>query len=151
MTIQSKAEGNTLTIERTYSASQADVFDAWIDAAKTTHWWGCGQTTKVASTIDQREGGRYQHLMTIDGVGDHLIDGVFLEYLPPQSLSYKMPGAGEDQEMTVRVTFTAEGDQTRVTLTQSPIPEFLQDIVAAGWTASFARLAAFFAGARRAA
>jgi len=47
MTTKTKVEGNTLTVERLYDASQSSVFDAWIDAAKTTHWWGCGQTTKV--------------------------------------------------------------------------------------------------------
>lgn len=149
MTTQTKIEGGKLTVERTYAASQADVFDAWVDAAKTTHWWGCGQTVKVASTIHQKVGGRYQHLMSIDGVGDHLIDGVFLEYNPPQFLSYKMPGVGEGQQMTVRVAFTAQGDQTKVTLTQSPVPDVLQETVADGWTASFERLAGFFEGARR--
>ncbi|MDX8349198.1 SRPBCC domain-containing protein [Cognatiyoonia sp. IB215446] len=151
MTTKTKVEGDTLTVERLYDASQSSVFDAWIDAAKTTHWWGCGQTTKVVSTIEQEKDGCYQHLMTIDGHGEYLIDGRLMEYKPPELLSYTMPGVDGGADMAVHVTFTAVGDQTKVTLVQSPVPDFLQDTVVAGWTASFERLANFFTGARRAA
>ncbi|MEM1428844.1 MAG: SRPBCC domain-containing protein [Pseudomonadota bacterium] len=151
MKTHTKIEGDMLTVHRIYDASQSDVFDAWIDASKTTHWWGCGQTSKVVSTIDARKNGRYQHLMSIEGVGDHLIDGVLVEFDPPKLLAYTIPGMSEDEPMLVRVTFVSVGDGTRVTLVQSALPSALHDTVAAGWTASFERLATFFDGARRAA
>eukprot|EP00752_Nemacystus_decipiens_P019240 g17296.t1 len=151
MTTQTRLDGDTLTVTRTYAAGQADVFDAWIDAMKTTHWWGCGQTSKVASTIEPQVGGRYQHLMTIEGVGDHLIDGVLVEFDPPNLLAYEVPGMHDDAPMLVRVIFESVGDATLVTLVQGLLPEALQDVVAAGWTASFERLAQFFDGMRRAA
>lgn len=151
MTTETRIDGDTLTVTRRYDAAQADVFDAWMDASKTTHWWGCGQTSKVVSTIDEQAGGRYHHLMTIDGVGDHLIEGTLVEYDPPRCLAYTMPSTTEDARMLVRVTFQAEGDATRVTLVQSQLPNMLHDVVTAGWTASFERLAAYFQGARRAA
>lgn len=151
MTTQTKVDGDTLTVEQVFDAPQADVFDAWIDAAKTTHWCGCANTTRVQSTIDPKAGGPYQHLMKVDGVGEYLIDGTILECRRPDVLSYKMPSEGDLPEMVVRVTFEATGDQTKVTLIQSPLPGFLHDVVAAGWTASFGRLSEFFSGARRAA
>lgn len=151
MATNTNFDGTTLTVERTYNAPQESVFDAWITASKTTHWWGCGSTTKVVSTIDPSKGGSYQHLMSIEGVGDYLIDGVFLEFRPPELLSYKMAGSEGMPEMIVQVTFEDLGDQTKVTLTQSPLPDILQDTVAAGWTASFDRLDSFFTGYRRSA
>lgn len=149
MTTEICIEGSTLIVERIYNASQASVFEAWVEASKTTHWWGCSNTTKVLSTIDPREGGQYQHLMTIEGVGDHLIEGVFVEYSAPELLAYNVAGSQGMPEMTVRVTFEAIGDQTKVTLTQTPLPDVLHDVVAAGWTASFDRLDSFLKGYRR--
>ncbi len=151
MTTRTQIDKDTLTVERIYDAGQADVFDAWMDATKTAHWWGCQNTSKVQSTIDPQEGGAYQHLMHIEGVGEYLINGVLLEVRPPESLAYTLPAEGPIPAMTVKVTFTPLGDQTRVVLVQSPLPPVLQDTVAAGWTASFDRLSDFFAGARRAA
>lgn len=151
MTTRTTIDDDTLTVERIYDAPQADVFDAWMDATKTAHWWGCQNTFKVHSTIHAQEGGAYQHLMHIDGVGEYLIDAVLLEVRPPECLAYTLPAEGPIPAMTVKVTFTPLGDQTRVVLVQSPLPDILQETVAAGWTASFDRLSDFFAGARRAA
>ena len=151
MTTQTSVNNGTLTVERTYDAPRKEVFEAWIDAAKTRHWWGCSNTTKVESTIEPKENGRYQHLMHIHGVCDHLIIGTILEYSPPEFLSYRLPPEGELPEMLVQVTFDTIGTKTKVTLVQSPLPEFLHKVVAEGWTASFERLYEYFAGYRRAA
>ncbi len=151
MTTRTTIDKDTLTVERVYDAPQADVFDAWIDAAKTSHWWGCQNTFKVQSTINAQEGGEYQHLMHINGVGTYLIDAVLLEVRPPEHLAYKLPAEGPMPAMTVKVDFLRLGDQTKVVLVQSLLPDVIQNTVAAGWTASFERLSDFFSGARRAA
>lgn len=151
MTTETHVENGTLTVRRIYDAPQAEVFDAWIDAAKTTHWWGCGQTERVASRIEPRVGGAYYHLMSLRDVGDHPIDGTITEFDPPRALAYTMPGMESGEVMAVRVTFEPAEAGTRVTLTQSKLDETLKDVVAAGWAASFERLADFFQGARRAA
>ncbi|MEM6696237.1 MAG: SRPBCC domain-containing protein [Pseudomonadota bacterium] len=151
MKTQTRLDGDTLIVERIYDAPVADVFDAWINASKTTHWWGCGQTTKVVSTIQDRLGGSYRHLMSLDGVGDHAVEGTITEYEPPTLLAYRMPGVFQEADMSVRVTFEAVADGTKVTLKQTPLSEPLQKIVSNGWRAAFERLQEFFEGARRAA
>ncbi|MEJ6404721.1 SRPBCC domain-containing protein [Yoonia sp. 2307UL14-13] len=75
MSVETNYSDNTLTVRKTFSQPVATVFDALIDAAKTTHWWGCANTTKVVSVVDAESGGRYCHTMTIDGVGNHTIAG----------------------------------------------------------------------------
>lgn len=151
MSVETQYSNNTLIVHKTFSQPVAAVFDAWIDAAKTTHWWGCANTTKVVSEVEAQKGGKYRHTMTINGVGDHTIAGCLIEFTPPTKLVYTMPANEFSPEMIVSVSFTETADGTEVTLKQSEIGAELKDIVAAGWTASFARLAAFFEGERRAA
>lgn len=151
MKTQTHHENGVLTVQRAFDAPVSDVFDAWIEASKTTHWWGCQDTTKVQSEIQPKVGGTYRHVMSIRGVGDYPIEGQFVEFDPPRLLSYRMPGMDAGEAMLVRVEFTEAGSGTLVVLTQSPIGEPLTDVVATGWTAAFERLGRFFTGERRAA
>ncbi len=151
MTTETHVNGDTLTVRRVYDASLAETWDAWIEAGKTTHWWGCSQTTKVRSEVEPKLGGKYHHEMTIEGHGEHLIAGEFTAYDPPSLLAYRMPGIDPEQTMDVRVEFKEVSGGTEVTLTQNMIPEPFRGMVEAGWTASFDRLARFFDGERRAA
>lgn len=151
MTTETRIDGGTLTVRRIYDAPAADVFDAWIDAGKTSHWWGCAQTTRVDSVIDPRIGGAYRHDMTLGGIGQFLIAGTFIAYDPPRTLAYRTPGMSEGETMEIHVDFAEADDKTTVTLTQTRIPEPFTGEVSGGWTAAFERLAWFFAGERRAA
>lgn len=151
MTTETNVNDGVLTVRRLYEASQTDVFDAWIDAAKTTHWWGCENTFKVDSSVDANVGGTYRHNMHIKDVGEYAIQGKILAYDPPSLLEYEMPDEFSGTTMRIHVAFEAVSGGTLVTLTQSQLPEPMQDVVAAGWTASFERLARFLTGERRAA
>ena len=79
-----------LTAVRHFNHSCDDVFEAWVETAKTQQWWGCGETCKVHSEIDPRVGGRYYHLMTIGDHGDYPVNGLLTEYEPPNKLSYEI-------------------------------------------------------------
>lgn len=151
MTTETSITDNVLTVRRTFSAPLEEVFEAWMQAGKTRHWWGCKDTVAVQSDIAPEVGGHYRHTMTIDGVGDVTIEGTITDYAPPHRLAYRFPGMTPDVVMHVSVAFTTVEGGTLVVLTQSEIPSELTDIVAAGWTAAFDRQADFFAGARRAA
>ncbi len=151
MTVETTYADGVLTVRRDFTQQVAAVFDAWIDAAKTTHWWGCANTTKVVSDVEPKMGGRYHHTMSITDVGDHMIEGRLIEFTPPKRLVYTMPATHFSPEMTVDVSFEASAAGTTVTLRQSEIDATLKDVVAVGWTASFERLAEFFEGGRRAA
>ncbi|MEM9786214.1 MAG: SRPBCC domain-containing protein [Pseudomonadota bacterium] len=144
-------ENGILTMSRLYDHPREAVFAAWTEASQTQEWWGCAQTVQVKSEIEPHVGGKYEHAMTIDGVGVHPIKGVLTVFEPPQRLSYKMPGMSENEFMMVDVTFTAKGKATEVRLTQTAIPADYGDVITTGWTASFERLGRFFDGERRAA
>ncbi|MGJ8528721.1 SRPBCC family protein [Maritalea sp.] len=149
MSVQINCEQNCLTAKKIYDAAKADVFDAWIDAAKTTHWWGCEDTSKVQSDIEPQQDGCYRHKMTINGVGEHTVEGKIITFDPPNLLIYQMPGFSADQIVTVRVIFEQSESGTLVTLMQSPVHPEYQEIVSNGWRAAFERLGQFFDGQRR--
>ncbi|WP_298814849.1 SRPBCC domain-containing protein [uncultured Roseibium sp.] len=149
MAVETSFSDNILTITKEFPQPIEAVFDAWIDAAKTTHWWGCANTTRVVSTVEPKVEGAYRHTMSIEGVGDHTIEGTLIDYDPPNKLAYTIPANDFAPEMLVSVSFEQTGKGTRVVLKQSEIGGGLKDVVAAGWTASFERLKAFFEGQRR--
>lgn len=136
-------ESGTLTVTRIYDAPREAVFDAWIETSKTEQWWGCGDTTHVKSEIEPKVGGKYIHEMTIRNVGMHAVNGMLTAYEPPELLCYTMAGPTPKDNMDVRVVFTERDGMTEVHLTQTKVPEGLDAIVTAGWTAAFAKLAVF--------
>jgi len=151
MTVETRFSDGVLTVRKEFAKPIDVVFDAWIDAAKTTHWWGCADTTQVVSEIETKAGGKYCHTMTITNVGDHTINGSLVEFDPPRKLVYSMPASEFAPAMLVSVAFGETAIGTVVTLTQSEIPDPMKDVIGAGWTASFNRLDAYFQGQRRAA
>ncbi len=151
MSTITKVEDGTLHVRRTFDEPREAVFDAWIETSKTQEWWGCADTIHVTSEIEPRIGGKYIHAMTIKNVGVHPIRGRITAFDPPARLAYEMPGMAEGEWMQVNVDFIERGNATEVHLTQWQIPEPLQDMIAAGWTASFERMARYFGGERRAA
>jgi uncharacterized protein YndB with AHSA1/START domain len=59
-----KAEGKTLTLERTFDAPRELVFSMWADGEKLKEWWipGPGWTLEV-SKMDFRVGGKWHYMM----------------------------------------------------------------------------------------
>ena len=149
MSVQSSFEDGVLTISRRYDRSMDEVFSALVEVGKRQERWGCQNTTHVTSEIETEVGGKYEHAMTITGVGVHPIKGRLTAYEPPVRLAYEMPGMNRGEFLQVIVEFVDRDGQTEVTLTQSVLPPELQDVVKAGWTASFERLDRFFNGERR--
>ncbi len=153
MTTETDYDDNgTLVVTRTYDAPIEAVFDAWIQTSKVQQWFGCADTVKVKSTIDPKVGGDYTHEMTLKTAhGDHIVPGVsvFTEYDPPNVLAYAPPRSeemedGEGAEMSVRVEFTARGNnQTEVRLTHTGIPHEFSPFIIDGWGAAFGKLYRF--------
>ncbi len=151
MTTETKFEDGKLYVTRVYDAPREAVFEAWVDVSKVQQWYGCAQTTAVRSEIECKVGGKYNHCMTIEGVGEHPGEAVFKEYDPPNRISFVSEGmAGPGTEMTVTVDFTDVDGGTLVTLVHEGIPDMrvegdmqLRDIIRDGWSAGLAKLGSF--------
>ncbi|MEM8883338.1 MAG: SRPBCC domain-containing protein [Planctomycetota bacterium] len=149
-------EDGNLIVTRIYDAPREAVFEAWVETSKVEQWWGCAQTTAVRSEIEPRVGGKYNHLMTLEGVGDVPSVSVLVAFDPPERIAFESPSpAGPDATMTVTVEFTDLGDgRTQVRLTHAGIPDMrvdgdieLREIIRTGWTAAFGKLAEFLGAA----
>ena len=107
--------------------------------------------SQPGSEIECKVGGKYNHVMTIDGVGEHPGEAVFKEYDPPNRICFVSEGmGGPGTEMTVTVDFTEVDGGTRVTLVHEGIPDMrvdgdveLRDIIRDGWSAGLAKLGNF--------
>lgn len=143
MSNEIRVEGDTLTLTRVFAAPPADVFDAWVQTSKIEQWWGCAMTTAVKSTIEPEVGGKFDHRMTLEGVGDMDMNACFTVYDPPRRLAYVTPEGPSSPAMTVTVDFVAEGDGTRVTLVHSGLPDEYTPHVRLGWGAGMDKLAQF--------
>ena len=152
MTTDIRFEDGNLIVTRAYDAPREAVFDAWVETSKVKQWWGCAECTAVRSEIEPKIGGKYNHHMTIEGVGEVPGSAVLVEFDPPNRLAYESASpAGPDSTMRVTVEFTeVEGDRTQVQLTHAGIPDMrvdgdieLRQIIRTGWTAAFGKLDRF--------
>ncbi len=141
MSTDAHFDNGTLTMTRVYDAPQQAVFDAWVQTSKVEQWWGCDQTKQVNSEIECKVGGKFNHLMTIEGAGEFPMQAHFVVFDPPNQLAYEIPG-NEHMPQTMRVTveFRAIGNQTEVKLVHNNLPDTLSDIVRGGWTAALRKL-----------
>ena len=138
-------ENGTLTVTRTFDAPREAVFEAWIETSKVEKWWGCSMTTSVKSEIEPKVGGKYNHLMTIEGVGDYPMVCKITAYEPPELFAYEdvSPNAANSEgagPMRVTVSFISHGSQTEVRLVHENLPENFSEMVKGGWTAAFGKL-----------
>lgn len=141
MSTDAHFENGTLTMTRVYDAPQQAVFNAWVQTQKVEQWWGCEQTTNVKSEIECNVGGKFNHVMTIEGAGEFPMHARFVEFDPPHCLAYEVPGNEHmPQSMLVTVEFQALGNQTEVKLVHSNLPDTLSNIVKGGWTAALRKL-----------
>jgi len=121
-----------LTAERMISGTPADVFDGFLSL------YGPGRPDWVLeSELDLRAGGTWRLVFQPPGVSRFRETRVFSEVDRPARLGYTATVAADGQpafQTTVLMTFQAQGDQTRVRLTQSGFPDAAtRDDFAAAW------------------
>jgi len=121
-----------LAAERMISGTPADVFDGFLSL------YGPGRPDWVLeSELDLRAGGTGRLVFQPPGVPRFRETRVFSEVDRPARLGYTATVAADGQpafQTTVLMTFQAQGDQTRVRLTQSGFPDAAtRDDFAAAW------------------
>ena len=152
MDTEFKFEDGKLYATRVYPASRELVFEAWVETSKIRQWWGCAECVSVRSEVEPKVGGKYNHHMTLEGIGEVPGHGTLLEFDPPRLLVYEtaLP-TDPNVKMQVRVEFTEVEGGTQVQLTQSGIPDIriegdfeLREIIQGGWTAALEKLNGLF-------
>ena len=133
------AGGPQVRIERVLPAPIEVVFEAWTDPARMAEWLSPVGHAEVE--VDPRVMGRFKVSMIgettrIEHTGEYLVVN------PPNELSFTWQSLYTGSEPSVvTVLFEAEGDETRIVLTHSRLPESQVHPHTLGWEAMIMRLA----------
>lgn len=144
------SDDTTLIIERVLNASPQEVYNAWTDPAILVKWWGPeGMTTPVCEMDVQPDGAWITTMRNSEG-GEHTVSGSYKTLSPPDHLIFSWGWAQDDgtrgHETLVDVRMIAEGDKTRMVMTQQVFAEKEhRDNHNLGWSSSFNKLEAVFA------
>jgi uncharacterized protein YndB with AHSA1/START domain len=113
--IPSTSHNNTtLVLRRTFEASRARVFRAWITPGALEHWLRPRGMSMTVRSLDARVGGSFRFDLEN---GSSLI-GTYLQMVPPEKLVFTWSGgAAQDWETVVTLDFHDHGAVTEVVLT----------------------------------
>ncbi|PTX59660.1 uncharacterized protein YndB with AHSA1/START domain [Melghirimyces profundicolus] len=133
-------ETNEIVQEVWIQARPETVFSFYTDPEKMKRWMG------IEVELDPRPGGIYR--VNVDG--KHIESGEFTEVLPPSRIVHafgweegNLLPAGSSR---VEITFTPEGDGTRVRVRQTGLPKSLRKDHEEGWKHYLPRLTAVAEG-----
>ncbi len=119
----------TVTIERSYSATPEQIWRAWTDPDVLSRWFGCA--ADQLWTIHRWEptvGGRLHVSMDFDGV-PYEVTGEFLAVERPRRLRYSFGG-----DQIVSVDIAPRGTETLVTIQHEGLDVDLRSTVTDGWS-----------------
>jgi uncharacterized protein YndB with AHSA1/START domain len=144
-----------LDITRTFDAPARAVFDAWIDPLQAKRWMGPRGFTATHVGGNLEPGGRWRLCLEPSDGGMPLWQGgTYREVAPPTRLAFTFAWDGEHglpgNPTLVTVTFTEQGERTRMTFQQRTFASALEcDRHREGWNSTFDRLAEYLRQSRR--
>jgi uncharacterized protein YndB with AHSA1/START domain len=108
-----------LTVTRSIPASAAEVYDAWLDATRPGGpWFGCKRVI-----LDVKVDGLFYHCVSHEG-HEWAHYGRFVALERPRRIEHTWVSEGtRGLESVVTLTFEPEGNQTRVTLRHTGVPD----------------------------
>ncbi len=129
----------TLVLRRTFEASRARVFRAWITPRALEQWFRPRGMNMTVRSLDARVGGSFRFELEN---GSSII-GTYLQIVPPEKLVFTWSGDGiQDRETVVTLDFLDQGAVTEVVLTHEHLgTEARCALAEGGWPSLFDALA----------
>jgi uncharacterized protein YndB with AHSA1/START domain len=156
--VTSAAARKKITLERTFDASIAEVWDLWTTKEGIESWWGPDGFATQVSKLELRPGGELVYAFTAIA-GDQIaflkeagmpltqtVRGTYTEVDPPRRLAYRtladfMPGV-EPYDVDTAVDLIADADGVRVVLTLDAMhDEQWSRLMVMGWENELGKLA----------
>ena len=130
-----------MTVTQHIAAPLARVYDAWLNPQILARFMTtCAGGPAAQVTSDPRVGGAFRIVM-LDGAREIPHHGTYLELVPDQRLRFTWQSPHSIEGSVVTITFTPEGDGTRIDLRQDRFSsEGLRDGHIKGWTAILSEL-----------
>lgn len=134
----------SLTIKKTFAASQERLFAMWTNESLVKQWFCPGQDMTIpVAEVDAREGGSYRIVMKGKDGETYSPSGVYETVVPYEKLVFSWKWA--DSEIITRVTITLRAmsdSETELTLTHEGFPDAdMRKRHNEGWDGCLARLA----------
>jgi uncharacterized protein YndB with AHSA1/START domain len=146
----------TVSAERTFNASEADVWRVWTDADSIQKWWGPKGYTGLVVRNDVREGGSYLWAMKSKQGKMFWNTGTYREVVVNKKIVSTMSFSNENgqtipgsqvpvpgrwpNELTVIVEFSESAGKTRVTVRELGVPLIVYPLSKIGWAQQFDKL-----------
>jgi uncharacterized protein YndB with AHSA1/START domain len=138
----------TLVLERVVRAPRTRVWATWTNP-DLLHRWSCPEGMHIPdAAVDFHVGGAWEVVMVADHDDSerHIAFGTYLEITPHERIvqehQWRRPDGGASPRTVVTVEFHDEGDDTRLTLTQTGFDTAAsRDGHREGWTSTLDRLA----------
>lgn len=158
-----KNKSKELLISHLFDAPCQQVFEAWTDPEQLQHWYAPDGCTIAFKAIDVKVGGEFHSCIHDPIHGDCWIKGRYEEIIVPEKLVFSMMLSNEKGEnvsandagksadwpeaLKTTVTFTAIGNQTKLTLHQTVDEEEAKKTGAyQSWFSMFDRLSGKLTG-----
>jgi uncharacterized protein YndB with AHSA1/START domain len=148
-----QAQERELFITRVFDAPRSLVWKAWAEPERMVRWLGPRGFTGKIIRRDPWAGGSYRFEMRSPDGNDHWAQGVYREIVEGERLVYTWAWADADGRATtpdtvVTVTFSDEGEKTKITLHQALFESVsARDEHRFGWSSAFDCLADYLAAA----
>lgn len=148
-TTNTSSDSTYMKISRHFAAPPAEVYAAFVDPIQLAQWFGplTFHVPTGSIEVEAVPGGRYKMdvVSNDDSSVVSPINSTFEEVIENELLvGYEIvngfPGMEDGAKLTMRIEFHAEGDGTRLELTQGPFPELMSEMSSVGWNQSFAKL-----------
>jgi uncharacterized protein YndB with AHSA1/START domain len=146
----------SVSTERTFNASVADVWRVWTDADSVKKWWGPKGFTALVVRDDVREGGSFLWAMKSEKGKMFWNTGTYQEVVADKKIVSTMAFADENgkaipgsqvsvpgrwpNEITVIVEFNESEGKARVTVTEVGIPLIAYPLLKIGWAQQFDKI-----------
>src|SRR5271155_3034799 len=146
----------TVSMERTFNASVADVWRVWNDADSINKWWGPKGYTALVVRNDVREGGSFLWAMKSGQGRIYWNTGTYREVVANKKIVSTMSFSNENgeiipgsrvsvpgqwpDEITVIVEFSEAEGKTRVTVTEVGVPLIVYPLMKIGWAQQFDKI-----------
>ena len=146
----------TVSTERTFDASVADVWRVWNDADSIKKWWGPKGYTAFVARNDVREGGSFLWAMKSEQGRMFWTTGTYKDVVANKKIVSTMSFSNENgktipgsqvsvpgqwpNEVAVIVEFSESEGKARVTVTEVGIPLIAYPLSKIGWVQQFDKI-----------
>ena len=106
-----------ILVTRDFDAPRHLVFRAWTTPELVRLWWHAKRGEMIVAEIDLRVGGHWRYAMVTPAGDEVAFHGTYREIVPDERLiSTEVYEGAPDHEALSTLTFSADGERTRVTL-----------------------------------